>query len=84
MNEPEKKSGVCPEGRPRTGLRTDNQDIMGFSASPGSSVLVLEGSPSIMASLGLLAGLPGWVAEPLWASFPHLYIGDGDNDMFLH
>ena len=24
-----------------------------------------------------------WVAEPLWASFPHLYNGGGDNDTFL-
>ena len=30
-----------------------------------------------------LLGCLVWVAEPLWASFPHLYIGGGDNDTFL-
>ena len=61
-NEPEKHSGVCPEGRPGTGLRTDSQGTVSFSTSPGSSVLVLGGESYRHGKPGLTC----WVAWCGW------------------
>ena len=61
-NEPEKHSGVCPEGRPGTGLRTDCQGTVSFSTSPGSSVLVLGGESYRHGKPGLTC----WVAWCGW------------------